>query len=799
MKARTSVKANGIFTGKADHDTLAFLDENAYSGGTSSYDRDGGNNDGFFGYNFIRREESGDYVMCDLKGEGVITRIWLTGSFDKAKNTLKFYIDGETPVYSLPFTVLNDEKADDSSAFPYPLVKRWYQSACGTVLITPLRFRKSCKITVTGVTGKTDGSTVLFYHVDYKLFGEKVAYKPFAGRFSDSRLRATVKDILPENLGKDPKSVKGVHKQRVRAKLKADETVKVFEREGKGQIQGILLSLKDFTVAPKGDYSSDHLRDRLNGLKILIYWDGESTPAVSAPIGSFFGIGTLGYKSEIRSLYFGVKGNTLYNYFPMPFEKNARICFVSDHEEEIVIEIAYKSVDYDFSDVGYFHTEFREFSVPAADPFEAVFFDKCGRGKVVAIQENIFGEEGADCRFEEGDNRIYIDGSRFPDIIGTGTEDYYNGAGYFLDNEGNAKLGLYTSDFTGYTAYRREGEGTDCREAISAYRILINDGYEFRRHIRICFEHGGGERSMTGEKTMDTNQTAGYQVLVSYYYRPQAAQTVSDYFEVAGESAKTHAYSIYGEKESVKKESAFFGGEDLALIHYTAVFLKGKSSFTMSLPSDNCGAVLRRVCDCSKAGQCAKVYVDGRYVGEWYTAQANEKFTLCDPYFPIPSTFTAGKEKIRVCIENVSSVPWSEVSYQLCPICKSGKEDTLPDGEYVICSERRWLGVDGDRIILVNDENSAHPFRIFSCGNRKRIISGITGELVCISDNRIRPKKFNGVLSENSAWTIVRNKDGWTICSESGKYFAVKNGRVEPGEEKIYNFKPFEKRLDCNY
>ena len=57
----------------------------------SSYDRTGGNDDGFSGkYSFIRKE--GDaLVIADLKGPGVIYRIWTPTPTD---DYLEFYLDG---------------------------------------------------------------------------------------------------------------------------------------------------------------------------------------------------------------------------------------------------------------------------------------------------------------------------------------------------------------------------------------------------------------------------------------------------------------------------------------------------------------------------------------------------------------------------------------------------------------------------------------------------------------------------------------------------------------------------------
>ncbi len=67
----------------------------------SSYDRTGLNDDGFSGkYSYIRKE--GDkLVLADLKGPGVINRIWTPTPVD---GIIEFYFDGEkNPRIRMPF------------------------------------------------------------------------------------------------------------------------------------------------------------------------------------------------------------------------------------------------------------------------------------------------------------------------------------------------------------------------------------------------------------------------------------------------------------------------------------------------------------------------------------------------------------------------------------------------------------------------------------------------------------------------------------------------------------------------
>jgi hypothetical protein len=79
----------------------SFLD-GAYSAQISSYDTTGNNDDGFSGrYSFLRRNSDSSLVIFDVKGKGVITRIWTP---TPTEDTLDFYIDDETrPTFSIKY------------------------------------------------------------------------------------------------------------------------------------------------------------------------------------------------------------------------------------------------------------------------------------------------------------------------------------------------------------------------------------------------------------------------------------------------------------------------------------------------------------------------------------------------------------------------------------------------------------------------------------------------------------------------------------------------------------------------
>ena len=95
--------------------------------GFSSYDRTGGNNDGFNGTYSKLRVEKGDSVLAETSGPGIIQRIWFThtsgekpGLLDGKQEHLKIYLDGsDRPALDIP---LEQVFSGTHPHFPRPLV-----------------------------------------------------------------------------------------------------------------------------------------------------------------------------------------------------------------------------------------------------------------------------------------------------------------------------------------------------------------------------------------------------------------------------------------------------------------------------------------------------------------------------------------------------------------------------------------------------------------------------------------------------------------------------------------------------
>ena len=143
----------------------------------SSYDRTGGNDDGFSGnYSYIRKEK-GNLVLAEFEGAGVVNRIWTP---TPTEDTLAFYFDGEKePRLKIKFMDLFSGKV-------YPFLKPVVGNEIGGYYCyIPIPFKKSLRI-------EFEGEKIMFHQIQYrKLPGLKV--ESWTGSFSE-----TDKQLLSE-------------------------------------------------------------------------------------------------------------------------------------------------------------------------------------------------------------------------------------------------------------------------------------------------------------------------------------------------------------------------------------------------------------------------------------------------------------------------------------------------------------------------------------------------------------------------------------------------------------------------
>ena len=272
-------------------------------------------------------------------------------------------------------------------------------------------------------------------------------------------------------------------------RLPAGETLTLLEDSGPGIVTHIWITL------------TDDGPDELKALVLRMYWDGESSPSVEAPLGDFFGLG-LGEYFLYHSIPLAVGPDRGLNcFFPMPFNKSARITLSNESDRPVhavFFNIDYQAYSHPLSpDLFYFHAQYRQ-ATPAHgrnnnwkdndDPLadaqknpdgkdNYVWMEAHGRGHYVGVTMSVL--QNQDDWWGEGDDMFFVDGAATPTINGTGSEDYFLGAFGF----GNT---AFSYDLFG--APVKGGQSAGSRSSV--YRFHLDSPIPFSKSIRATIEHG---------------------------------------------------------------------------------------------------------------------------------------------------------------------------------------------------------------------------------------------------------------------------------------------------------------------
>lgn len=136
----------------------------------SSYDRSGGNNDGFEGtYSCLRTTRLG-CVIAEASGAGEVQSIWFTRDGGDVTRTgdIIIQLDGRTVVKTSLQRLVDGGLG---APFVYPLVANADQSSGGVYIKVPMPYRTSMRITVQ--------NNPYFYHVSYRTFSDAVGVTTF--------------------------------------------------------------------------------------------------------------------------------------------------------------------------------------------------------------------------------------------------------------------------------------------------------------------------------------------------------------------------------------------------------------------------------------------------------------------------------------------------------------------------------------------------------------------------------------------------------------------------------------------
>ncbi|HEY8562483.1 MAG TPA: glycoside hydrolase family 172 protein [Pyrinomonadaceae bacterium] len=174
----------------------------------------------------------------------------------------------------------------------------------------------------------------------------------------------------------------------------------------------------------------DRSPQMLRSLKIEMYWDGAAKPAVSAPVGDFFGIG-LGQKVPFQSVFFSDPEGKSFNCFiPMPFKSAMKIVMVNESKtnlDELFYDVDYTVGDRHPENMLYFHAFYRRENPTVIQKDYEILPRVAGRGRYLGANVGVIvnTDEYFNTWWGEGEIKMYLDGDREnATIVGTGTEDY---------------------------------------------------------------------------------------------------------------------------------------------------------------------------------------------------------------------------------------------------------------------------------------------------------------------------------------------------------------------------------------
>ena len=455
----------------------------------SSYDRTGGNNDGFKGTYSKMRVEDGNSVLAEASGPGIIQRIWFThtsgeqpGLLDHKHEHLKIYIDGvDRPALDIPLETLF---SGTHPCFPRPLVS---EGSGGFVSYVPIPFRSGCKVVV-------EGQGVRFYQINL------VALP------AESTLRSFTATPEPEHLAELARAARTWARSGEDDYEKTDLAGADFARY---EIEGLSNSAHLYTLraGPATVRSLEILpapgtEDAWRAARLRMVWDHDEAgdAGVDLPLGLAFGV--VDAERPYQSLLLGQKAGRWFSRFPMPYHRQAIVRI--DTPKPLKGTMVVRTTRGVAPDAGYFHAALRE-AVPTRPKEDFTWLQETGRGHFAGVL--LMTEGKAKLPFWlEGDDRFTID-SRLA-IHGTGSEDYFNCGWYALEGRLDRPAAYPLHGFPIYRGHEGTWQAT-------AYRWHLSDPVTFSRSINAGIEHGG-----------ENDTPANYRAAVFWYSeRPDSWRT----------------------------------------------------------------------------------------------------------------------------------------------------------------------------------------------------------------------------------------------------------------------------------
>ncbi|HEX4223566.1 MAG TPA: glycoside hydrolase family 172 protein [Pseudonocardiaceae bacterium] len=394
-------------------------------------------------------------------------------------------------------------------------------------------------------------------------------------------------------------------------------------------------------------------RSLLQGLRLRISFDGKTM--VDSPLGEFYGTGFA--VEPVDSLFFGVDPGTGWysSWWPMPYASGATVGIynasgiaVSGAQAEVTsapdAQVAAKLA---MGQYGYFQTN--SHAGPTTPGQDWSYLQTTGTGKFVGDTVDMLGPGSRE--YLEGDEHVYTDVSKTPQLDGTGTEDFYQSGWYF-------NRGPYNTPTHGNSAHLVDGTGcatgSDCT---TAFRLMLADSVPYGSNITFGIEHGETD-----------NIAANYSSTAYYYGQATPSVRQSDLLTVGDAASEAaHQYTSTDPGAVTSLTETYEGNDGTpAPVTMSTRATNSAVTFTMALDPTNDGAVLLRTSDQAKGYQSVAVTVNGQQLADWVQPLANPFHQWLDDSYQLPAALTEGHSSVTVTLTPTSGAPpWSAAAYRL--------------------------------------------------------------------------------------------------------------------------------------
>jgi hypothetical protein len=321
--------------------------------------------------------------------------------------------------------------------------------------------------------------------------GSALAQSP-AGDLTDSLELARLKDYSAARVSSGNRYVASNDDSK---RIMPGDTLVLADLKGPGAVTHIWLTVAD------NEFGWPRL------LRIRVYYDDYKTPGVDAPLGDFFGVGH-GSERNLNSImvHDSSFGRARNSYWPMPYRKSCRITVTNEGHR--LVPMFYYHVDFRTyaslpADVGYLHAYYRQ-ERPARKGHNYEFLNIKGTGHYVGTVMSVVQTQVS--WFGEGDDLFYVDGTITPQILGTGSEDYFNDAWGLRDSDG---------PWTGTPI--AEGERLGSR--LTGYRWHVADPIPFKESLWAGIEHAGWTANPDGTVRSGFEERPDFFSSVAFWYQ----------------------------------------------------------------------------------------------------------------------------------------------------------------------------------------------------------------------------------------------------------------------------------------